>query len=114
MPIKATRSVVCHRPEQSPFHIAAMSRQRQVILNHPLGRRVNRDEGDFGPRPALCQVGKWASYTLLGAQIGTKQSSKLDKLHLFSLQGICLRYVEIVRSNLSRKPLEGKSEANGH
>jgi hypothetical protein len=26
-----------------------MSRQRQVIINHPLGSRVNRDEADFGP-----------------------------------------------------------------
>src|ERR1700733_1977046 len=49
MPIKATRSVVCHWTEQSAFHVAAMSRQRQVILNHPLGSRVNRDEANFGP-----------------------------------------------------------------
>jgi hypothetical protein len=49
MPIKTTRSVVCHRPEQSAFHIPPMSRQRQVILNHPLGSRVNRHEADFGP-----------------------------------------------------------------
>ena len=49
MPIKATGAVVFHRPEQSAFDIAPMSRQRQIILNHPLGSRINRDEADLGP-----------------------------------------------------------------
>ena len=53
MPIKATRLVVCHRPEQSAFRGAAMPRQRQIILNHPLSSRVNRDEANL-----FCEAGR--------------------------------------------------------
>jgi hypothetical protein len=44
MPVKVTGPVVFYWPEQSSFGIAAMSRQRKILLDHPLGGGVHRDE----------------------------------------------------------------------
>jgi hypothetical protein len=49
VPVKATGPIVLHRPKRSPFDIAPMASQCQIIFNHPLGSCVNRNEADLGP-----------------------------------------------------------------
>jgi hypothetical protein len=47
-PIKAISPVVLPPAETKRLPYAPMCRPRQLVLNHPLGSRVNRDEAAFG------------------------------------------------------------------